>query len=220
MEAHHARRAHRVRGDLAIAGKLTRQCIMGTFIRATGRVEFPRGEPAEVLCSDTATIQAGAWVVRTSKASQSHGREHTDMYVYIPFRTANGLNHCILKIEQILLVRRKLMGWRGNEARIATGILWERLVVRRGAGLETEYNDDPSVGACCVPRALHLSRAHAHRGIRYAVFLRQIHCPCVYIPEEKVGETFMTLSKMGFHGRRDLMFTGTMLPEEEVDQQH
>ena len=210
MMPQRASQCHQVQGPLAIAGRLTREHIKGTFNRGTGKIEHKDNEMATVWCSDSATIQSGAWIVRTHDGCHAHGREHTDQYVYVPFRSARGHNHCVMHIKQILLIRRKKMDWVNDEARVAVGTLWEHLPVRRGAGLETEYNDDPSTGACSVPRAMHLSPKQKGKGRSYCIFLRQIHCPCVFVPDKIFGDTFMTLSKMGYHGRRDLQVTGVM----------
>lgn len=218
MAAKVARQSHSVRGPLAIAGVLTEEHVKGEYNSILGRREWPQDTPAEVMCSDTATIQSGAWVVRTSAGTESHGREKTDNFVYVPYRSARSLNHCILEIKQILLVRRKGMEWRGDEARLAVGTLWDHLVVRDGAGLETAYNDDPASGACSVPRAVYLSEKRKSMGYPYALFLRQVHCPCVVVPGPP-GMTFITLSKMGYPGRRDLLHSGTDVAESDSDNE-
>lgn len=203
MEAKVSRRAHRVSGPLELAGKLTRNHILGHKDPRTGLRATVDNEEAEVFWSDTATVQNGAWVVRTEKGSNSHGRTHTDHYVYVPFWAGRSQNPCIMKIDQIVLIRRKGMSWPDDEARLAVGTLWDRLPRREGAGLEQRYNDDPTTGACCVPRALFTSAAQKQKGYPWAVWLRQIHCPVAYIPGVS-RDTFVTIGKMGFHGRRDL----------------
>lgn len=213
-----ARQAHRVSGELAIAGVLTRTKMKGTFDGTTGETVYDNNEKPEVFSSDTATIQSGAWVVRTEAGCLSHKRQKTDKYVYIPFRAARGISHCVMKIDQLLLVRLKGMSWRGEEARIAVGTLWDRLAIREGAGLEVTYNDDPTRGACCVPRVLYLSAAKKAKGRRIAVYLRQVHCPCAFYPGPP-GETFITVSKMGFHGRRDLLVTGSDVRDGDSDDE-
>lgn len=209
MERQVAGRFHRVEGELAIAGKLTSKHIMGTHESTTGATILENGDPTTVWCSDSASIRNGAWVVRTDTGSVSHGRQHSDQYAYIPFRSKGGMNHCVMKIKQFVLVQRTNMGWRGDEARLAVGTLFDHLAVRHGAGLETQYNDDPTSGACCVPRALHATSSKLAKGSDMAVFLRQVHCSCVYIPGKDGCATFMTLSKMGIHGRRDLGITSS-----------
>lgn len=218
MTAKAKRKAHAVRGPLAIAGSLTRKEIFGEFELGSGSYTNEDGETAEVSCSDSATIQSGAWVVRTVVGTKSHGRQKTDHYAYVPFRSARSMNHCVMRIDQILLVRRKNMGWRNNEARLAVGMLWDHLAVRSGTGLETSYNDDPTKGACCVPRALFLNERMKGKGTKTAIFLRQIHCPCVFVPGPP-GHTFIRLSKMKFHGRRDLMMCGSDAYEGDSDDE-
>lgn len=203
MEAKAARRAHKVEGQLALAGVLTRAHIKGIFNERDGSIQHVNRQKAEVYCSDSATIQSGAWVVRTDAGSRAHGRTHTDQYVYIPFRAGRSHNACVMKIDQVLLVKRSDMGWREGEARLAVGTMWDHLTIRRGAGLETSYNDNPALRACSVPRALWASQAHRAKGYPWAVFLRQVHCPVAFIPGD-TGDTFVTISKMGFHGRKDL----------------
>lgn len=160
---------------------------------------------AHVQYSDTATIHSGKFVVRTEKGSSACGRTHTDHFVYIPFRAGQRHNACVMQIDQLLLVKREGMQWRNDEARIAVGTLWDHLSIRRGIGLECGYNDDPAKGPCIVPRALLLTPSRRKKSYRTAVFIRQIYCPCVYIPDPD-GDTFVTISKMGYNGRKDLLY--------------
>ena len=192
-----ARRAHEVRGDMAIAGKLRRHHILGERVGAV--VE----DSAHVLCSDSASIRAGTCVVRTQRGADHYGRTKCDHYAYIPFRSGSRHNACVMEIHQILLVRKQGMGWDHDEARIAVGVLYDRLPIRAGAGLESTYNDDCSIGSCCVPRALFLSARRKKEGYKWAVFLSQIHCSRA-VHTAAQGTTFLTNSKMSFHGRKDL----------------
>lgn len=200
-----ATRSHQVQGELAIAGVLTGSHITGTWNKGTGQVVHKDGHVATVQYSDSATIQSGAFVIRTEKGSSAYQRTHTDHFVYVPFRAGRRHNACVMQIDQLLLVKRKGMQWRNDEARIAVGTMWDHLTVRRGIGLETEFNDDPALGPCTVPRALLLTPSRRKKGYKMAIFIRQIHCPCVFIPDDD-GDTFMTISKMGYHGRKDLLY--------------
>ena len=197
MEARAARRAHRVRGSLAIEGKLLRRHILGE------RVGQEVQGAAEVLCSDSASIRRGTCVVRTKGGSGASGRTKCDHFAYIPFSSGRAHNACVLKIEQIVLVHKQGMGWADDEARLAVGILYDRLPARSGAGLESSYNDELADGACVVPRALFLSARRKKEGYRYAVHLCQINCSCSVLSTVH-GDTFLTSSKMSFHGRKDL----------------
>lgn len=198
-------RGHHVQGEMAIAGKLTAEHITGTWNAEAGERRYPGDIIPTVSVSDTATIQSGAFLIRTIEGSSAFNRTHTDHYVYIPFRSGSVHNACVMRVEQIILIKHNGMGWRNGEARIAVGMLWDHLAIRRGAGLEVEFNDDPSRGACSVPRALQLTPTRKAMGYQHAVFVRQIHCPCVYIPDPS-GDMFMTVSKMGYHGRKDLLW--------------
>lgn len=206
MAAKVERQAHQVEGPLAIAGKLSRSHVKGTRNERLGVMEYLNGIKAQVFFSDTATIQSGAWVVRTVAGSQAYGRTHVDHFAYVPFMSGRAQNPCVMKIDQILLIKRADMGWPGEEARVAVGTIWDHLTVAKGAGLETRYNDDPAKFACSVPRGLWCSKDRRGRGYPWAVHLRQIHCPVAYIPGDS-GDMFVTLSKMGFNGRKDLFYT-------------
>lgn len=217
--ADRAGRAHRVEGELEIAGKLKAEHIKGTKNRQKGGIDHEDDQKAEVQCSDSATIHRGAFVVRTAVGTKAYGRTHSDQYVYVPFRAGGAHNACVMRISQLLLVKRAGMGWPNDEARFAVGKMWDHLAVRKGVGLETHFNDDPALGACTIPRALFLAPKRRRMGYRIAVFLRQIHCPCVYIPDP-AGDTFMTVGKMGYHGRMDLQWeSGSWLPcDEDCDE--
>ena len=212
-----ASRSHRVEGDLALAGLLGEAELRGTFNLGIGRYEPKGGISATVLCSESATIQWGAFNIRTVIGTSAKGRTKTDQYAYVPFMAGNRHNACVLEIKHIVLVRRADMGWPNGEARLAVGTLWDHLSIRRGAGLEDRFNDDPNAGACCVPRALWLSPRRRRLGYSHAVHLRQIHCPCVFIPDEVKGDYFITISKMGFNGRRDLLYEAACGQSHEED---
>lgn len=199
MEARARNRAHQVEGELSLAGRLLRKHVLG---EAVG-VDIVGA--ADVFCSDTASIQRGASVIRTHTGSMAEGRTRCDHFAYIPFMTGRTQNPCVMNVDQILLVRRSGMGWHDDEARIAVGTLYERLPVHRGAGLQSSYNDDPLQGACVVPSALFLSARDKKRGYTWAVHLSQVHCSCSCI-YGVTGDTFLTSHKMGFHGRKDLQF--------------
>lgn len=204
MAAKVRNRAHQVQGSLAIAGQLTGEHIRGRFDKRTGETIHVDDVAALTSYSDTASIRYGAWVVRTFRGSSAHGRTHTDHFVYIPFMAGRAPNPCVMKIMQIVLVKRPGMGWCNDEARLAVGVLWDRLAVQRWDGLESAYNDDPVAGPCCVPRVLLLKESRKPAGYVWAVHLHQVHCPVAYLPGID-GEMFITLSKMGFHGRKDLL---------------
>lgn len=215
-----AGRGHQVQGDLALAGKLTEKHILGWWNTGLGRREYPDGVRPIVQVSDTASIQSGAFVIRSVAGSTACLRTHPDQYVYIPFASARGHNACVMRIDQLVLVRRANMGWRNDEARLAVGTLWDHLAVRRGVGLESVYNDDPSRGACRVPRALWLSPLKKAKGYQVVVFIRQIHCPCVYIPDPIDGDIFLTITKMGYRGRKDLLWNvGCGQPASDVERE-
>lgn len=191
-------RGHQLHGPLAVAGVLTEEHITG--YREAGLIK----DAAEVFYSDTASIQWGAFLIRTDKGCAAFGRTRTDQYAYIPFMAAHRQNPCVMKISQLLLVKRQGMGWPNGECRLAVGTLYDSLSIRKGAGLEAEYNDDPSREACVVPRALFASRRCLECGYLWAVHMRQINCPVAHIPGTS-GDTFLTLSKLGYHGRKDLL---------------
>lgn len=189
-----------MQGPLAIAGVLTRKKILGTRDRIT---RMKRGA-AELFHNDTASIQSGAFSVRTERGSSAHGRTHTDHYVYIPFHKGRGgHNASVMKIDQIILVKQTNMGWPNDEARLAIGTLYENLKIETGAGMEEKYNDDSSTGACCVPRLLWATTSKLQAGYPWIVHLRQVNCPVAYIPGNS-GAYFITISKMGVHARKDL----------------
>lgn len=199
MEAKMNRRAHGVMGDLAIAGVLKREDVVGhrTAAGITG--------DAQVYYSDSASIGNGATVVRTVAGSSAYGRTRCDQYAYVPFAAAKRHNACVLVVDQIVLVHKDGMGWHRNQARLAVGVLYDHLTVRSGAGVEDTWNDDMSVGPHSAPRVLFLSAKKKKSGYRWAVFLSQVHCTCSIIPGPS-GDVFITSSKMGFHGRKDLCF--------------
>jgi len=131
MEARVKNGAHQVEGELGIAGRLLRQHVLGVANGA--EVEGA----AEVFCADSASIQRGASIIRTETGSGAHGRTRCDHFAYVPFLSGRTQNPCVMHVEQILLVRQAGMGWQNDEARIAVGILYDRLPVHRGAGLRT-----------------------------------------------------------------------------------
>lgn len=185
-----------IAGDLAIAGRLTSETLLGTG----GAV----ANAAVVHSSTAATIQFGAHVVHTKAGAESKGRTKDDHFVYVPFFKRSGKPEaCVMRIKQILLIRKVGMGWVNDEARIAIGRLIPNLQVRSGPGLEDTFNDDPVEKATCVPRLLYASEACLNAGYTWAVLLRQIHCPVCYF-KQMGGITFITVSKMGYHGKRDV----------------
>lgn len=200
MEAKVQSRSHKVMGEKAIAGVLRRADVAGH------RGAFGVVGAADVFHSDTASIGEGAAVVRTVAGSSAYGRTRCDHYAYVPFAAASRHNPCVLVVEQLLLVRKRGMGWPQDEARLAVGILYDHLTIRSGAGLEDHWNDDSSRGPHCAPRVLFLpSKKKKKGGYRWAVFLNQIYCTCSIVPGI-TGDVFLTTSKMGFHGRKDLKF--------------
>lgn len=74
--------------------------------------------------------------------------------------------------------------------------------MREGVGLESTYNDNPVAGACVVPRMIIASDARLAAGYTWAIFLRQVGCPVSHLRGSQ-GSTFITVTKMGFHGRLD-----------------
>ena len=196
MAARSARQSLQIEGELAIARVLTEDRITG--VRHLGRMV----DTAQVMYSDTASIQNGGALVRTIAGSSCFGRTKTDSFVYVPFMKGARQNPCVMHVKQILLVRRPGMGWHNDEARLAVGKLYEQLKVGDGAGLETEYNDDPTQGACSVPRVLECTHTGFQQGYEWAVFLRQIHCPLVYLPGTDYHR-WVTFTKMGYHGYTD-----------------
>lgn len=199
MMAERARRhVLREEGPTALAGVLTPAHIRGT--RRLGKVE----DAAEVLSSDSATVQNGRATVRTVAGSHSHCRTKTDHFVYIPYMKRGRQNPCVMKVDQLLLVKRPGMGWKDDEARIAVGTLYDKLSIGSGCGLEEDFNDEPAMGACTVPRVLHAKAAQLEQGYPWAVHLRQVHGPVVYLPGT-TWSAFVTFSKMGFHGRSEVM---------------
>lgn len=208
-----------MQGDLQIGGKLTADHVTGTWDRDAGKRVYPQGSIPTVCVSDTATIQSGAFLIRTIDGSSAFQGTHTDHYVYIPFRAGSTHNACVMLVRQLILIKCRGMGWRNDEARIAVGTLWDHLAIRKGAGLEVDFNDDPSRGSCSVPRALLLPPKRKSMGYDHAVFIRQIHCPCVFIPDPD-GDMFVTVSKMGYHGRKDLLWKAICgQPEEQVERE-
>lgn len=194
------RRAQQVQGPLAIAGVLTRKKVMGKRDAVTRKMR----KAATVFHSDTASIRHGAFNLRTVRGSHAHGRTHTDHFVYVPFQGSRGKhNPCVMKVEQIVLVKQKKMGWPQDEARLVVGTIYDHLTVREGMGMEKDYHDDPKTGACCVPRFLYAAQSKLASGYPWAVHLHQVNCPVAYLPGSK-GDHFVTISKMGFHSRTDL----------------
>lgn len=192
----HRTGAHREQGNLALAGVLTRANLENC------RAAAAEGSPPLVYSSEEATIKYGAYKVYTARAARSRGTPHADQYVYVPYMSHRGHNPCIMKIQHLFLVRLPGMGWPDDEARIAVGILFDRLSVREGVGLESTYNDDPAAGVCVVPRLIFASTARLAAGYPYAIFLNQIDCPVAHL-RGSLGSTFITVTKMGFHGRLD-----------------
>lgn len=191
------RQGLRVEGDLEIARVLTAEKIRG--VSRQGRVEGA----AQVFHSDTATIQSGGALVRTVRGSHSHGRTKTDHYVYVPFMKRTSQNPCIMRIDQLLLVKRADMGWPDDEARLAVGMLYDKISIGTGGGNEVHFNEDPGQGATVVPRILYAKEAQLAQGYPWAVHLRQVHCPVVYLPGPS-WSAWVTISKMGYHGRTDM----------------
>lgn len=188
--------AHRVQGEHALAGVLTRSAL------EESRNTAEQGSPPLVYSAEEATIKYGAYKVYTVRGARTRGSPHADQFVYVPFMSRRGHNPCIMKIKHIFLVRLHGMGWANDEARIAIGVLYDRLAVREGVGLECTYNDDPGAGACVVPRMIFASEARLAAGYTYAIFLSQVNCPVAHL-KGSAGSTFITITKMGFHGRLD-----------------
>jgi len=191
-----ARRQHRVTGPLAVAGVLLSHHVSGERTGRGGVLE----RQASVWHAPCASIGNGAAVIRTQAACQSYGRTNCDYYAYVPFMRGRHQDPCVLLVEHLLLVKCPNMGWPNDEARLAVGTLFDRLAKRQGAGLETRYNDDPDNGACVVPHVLHATRSRLEAGYKWAVHIRQIHCPVVFLPASE-SCFWITFNKMGYHGK-------------------
>ena len=138
----------------------------------------------------------------TDHGARGQGSPHADQYVYVPFSSSKGHNHCVMRIQHNFVIQLPGMGWPNDEARLAMGIMYDHLRVREGVGLESRYNDEPADGACVVPRMIFASKAKLKAGYTWGVFLRQVNCPVSHLIGSK-GSTFITVSKMGMHGRLD-----------------
>lgn len=199
MVAREQRGAHTVVGSRSLAGRLTRQHILGVV--QGGQVVGA----AEVFHSDSASVRRGEFTIRTKKGSAAFGRTRCDHLAYIPFESDKGVNHCVMLIDQILLVNRGGLDWRDDEGRLAVGVLYDKLSVCSGGGMETGFNDDTSRGKCVIPGALRLTASDKARRYRWAVYVNQIYCTCSCFTD-KTGHIFLTSQKMGFHGRKDLQY--------------
>lgn len=194
-----------IAGDLALAGRLTAASLAGS--------KDGLQAPAVVYISEAATISGGAHVIRTWVGTQSHGRTRDEHYVYVPYLKQNGRPEaCVMAVSFLLLIRKEGMGWPNDEARIALGELYTDLQVRVGAGLETTYNDDPAEGSVCVPRVLFANPKKLNSRYPWAVHLRQINCPLCHF-SQTIGKSWITVSKMGFHGKRDYHLRDGPAPE-------
>lgn len=191
-----ARRQHSVEGALALAGVLLSSHVSGERRGRGGLLE----RQASVWHAPCASIGNGAAVIRTQAACQTYGRTNCDFYAYVPFMRGGRQDPCVLRVEHLLLVKCPNMGWPEDEARLAVGTLYDRLAIRRGAGLETAYNDDPDRGACVVPRVLHATKSRIDSGYMWVVHIRQINCPVVYLPTS-TDCFWVTFHKMGYHGK-------------------
>lgn len=207
MESQNSRHSLRIEGDLAIAKKLKKDDIQG-YLYGKGYEGC-----AKVQSSDTASIQSGAALVRTVQGSNSHGRTKTDHFIYIPFmkrsRGCEVQQPCIMKVKQILLIEKAGMGWPDNKARLAVGTMYDKLNIAKldadhVAGLETDFNEDATKRAVCVPRVLWAKTEQLLEGYPWAVHLRQVHCPVVHLPGTS-WEAFVTFNKIGYHGCTDLL---------------
>lgn len=193
------RRANRVEGKLALAGILTRQAVVGR--RRQGQ---PIEDAAQVFWSPKASIKFGKYLITTEEGSSANNSGSTSHFVYVPFEGPRGHNACVMRVKQLLLVKKPGMGWDKDEARLAVGIIYENMSVEKGAGVEVSFNDDPRRGAVSVPRILHATSARMAKGYPFAVHISQIHGPLVYLKGE-TGDRFITTHRMGFHGRKDLL---------------
>jgi hypothetical protein len=111
---------------------------------------------ALVKAAKSASIGDGAAILRTVSGSSAYGRTTVEHWAFVPFRRAGGgLNACVLKIKQLLLVECPGMGWPGGVARIAAGTMYQAHVMQ-GPGLVTHFNDDPAQGGCAEPTMLSL----------------------------------------------------------------
>lgn len=197
------RRGHDIEEGFAIAGVITPEVLQG--VMESGQAK----DAADVFFSEDATIQAGAHVVRTKKGTMSHGRTRDNHFVYVPFWKARGeQDPCIMAVKQLVLIRKTGMGWPNDEARLVVGTMYDNLAVRSGVGLEDSYNDDYAKKATCVPRVIYASDARIRAGYPWAVYLSQVHCPVCHFSQSKKrkGMSFITVSKMGYHGRQDALY--------------
>lgn len=191
--------SHVTEGDEALAGVLTRELLEGPPagpLRGVNR--------AVVYTSEEATIQYGSYQVYTDRAARRRGSRLADQYVYVPFINQAGHNACIMKVKHVCLIRLVGMGWPNDEARIAVGTLYDQLSVRpsHNLGLEAHFQDDITTGPRVYPRLIYASQTRLNAGYKWAVFLHQIRCPVAHLEGDE-GSTFVTLTKMGYHGRLD-----------------
>lgn len=193
MRGIEAQGKHRIAGHLVIAGALTSEHVLAQFDRGH------RTTLADVKFAHTASIGNGSARVRTVQGSRVQGRTQCEHFVFVPFQRADGtLNACVLKIEQLLLVRCAGQGWDNDTARIAAGVLHDFAHVVEGPGLFTDFNDDCRKGAFVVPTMLRVP--NSSRGYKWAVHIRQISCPLVLLERESGAREFFTFNKMGQHG--------------------
>lgn len=193
----HMPASHVTEGGEALAGVLTRELLEGP----PDGTDRGRNR-AVVYTSEEATIQYGCFTVYTDKAALKRGSSLADQYVYVPFVNGTGHNACVMKVKHVYLIRLAGMGWPDDEARIAVGKMYDQLSVRTGLGMEDHFSDDLDAGPRVFPRMIYAPRSRMKAGYPWAVFLRQIRCPVAHLPGTE-GATFVTLSKMGYHGRLD-----------------
>jgi hypothetical protein len=153
---------------------------------------------ATVECADTVSIGWGNALVRTLAGSSACGRTKCEFSAYVPFTRQDGThNPCVLEVRQLLVVHKDGVDeWPGSAAKLAVGILNEADAVC-GQGLESDFNEDESVGARKCPTLLRVTASK--RSYPFAVYARQIACPLVFVWDSG-GLEFATFYKMGQHG--------------------
>jgi hypothetical protein len=157
---------------------------------------------ATAHCADSVSIK-GKDILRTLAGTHRHGRTKVECYGYVPFRTDQGMQHCVLRIEQLLVVRCDVFETEANPdgiAKIAAGVIFEGSPVQ-GRGLSTEFNDDPGQGPVRFPTKLKVGSAF--EPYRWAVFVHQIMCPLVQAVAIEPGTPshYISYVRSGFQGK-------------------
>jgi hypothetical protein len=172
---------------MLLAGKLTSDMFEYTDVES---------ERASAWYVNSASIGWAAYTVRTQAGTVARNRTTVENWAYVPFHRHRQPCHCILNIQQLLLVRAEGMGWEQDRAKIVTGTLHEARVLA-GPGCVQQYNDDADIGALQLPTLL---RANPANGYLWAVHVHQIACPVVVTQLTEEIVDCATIQKTGFHG--------------------